>query len=71
MVGNQAIRMRDVRKVTDPLLMKNDQKLASSKTPDLLAAASIPQTEVSRDEGAPEASRTTDDLMNSVDILQV
>jgi flagellar basal-body rod modification protein FlgD len=66
MVGNQAIRMRDVRKVTDPLLMKNDQKLADSKTPDLLGAASIPQTEVSRDEGAPEASRTTDDLMNSV-----
>lgn len=35
MVGNQTVKLKDVKKIVDPSLMKNDQKLNSSVLPDL------------------------------------
>lgn len=35
LVGNQSVRMRDVRKITDPSLMKNDQKVNDVSVQDL------------------------------------
>ena len=35
MVGSQTVKLKDVKKIVDPSLMKNDQKLKSSVGPDL------------------------------------
>lgn len=66
LVGNQAVRMKDVKKITDPQLMKNDQKKAIPQTPDLKLDGLMPQTEKKSDAGAPEATKSSNDLMNSV-----
>ena len=52
MVGNQAIRLQDVRKIVDPGLKNKDQNLSSPKVPDLKSTAAIGSNE---EEGAPEA----------------
>lgn len=66
LVGNQAIRMKDVKKITDPQLMKNDQKKQTSQTPDLKLGGQMAQTEKTNEEGAPEAQKHSNDIMNSV-----
>ncbi|MCX7979011.1 MAG: hypothetical protein N2578_08410 [Bdellovibrionaceae bacterium] len=43
-IGNQAVRFRDVRKITDPGLMKNDQKVSSDAAQDLKKSAAVNQT---------------------------
>lgn len=68
LVGNQAVRMRDVKRITDPQLMKNgqeDQKKAASQTPDLKGTTLTQQTEIRDSEGAPEAPAASN-LMNTV-----
>lgn len=44
LVGNQAIKMRDVRKITDPSLMSNDQKVTDVTAQDLKKQASTEET---------------------------
>lgn len=66
LVGNQSIRMRDVKKITDPSLMKNDQKMQNVATPDLKVDNAMKQTE-ENDTGAPDAPQNTvNNLMNRV-----
>lgn len=44
MVGNQSIKMRDVRKITDPSLMSNDQKVTDVTAQDLKKDAPTEET---------------------------
>jgi len=44
MVGNQSIKMRDVRKITDPSLMSNDQKVQDVTLQDLKKQAPTEET---------------------------
>lgn len=48
LVGNQTIRLKDVRKIVDPSLMKNDQKMSDVTSQDLKAGGAVPQTEESK-----------------------
>lgn len=52
MVGDQAVRLQDVRKIIDSSLKNKDQKLASMKEPDLNQS---PVLGLTKEEGAPEA----------------
>ena len=45
MVGNQSVRLRDIKKIQDPSLMKNDQKLNSVVESDLKKEAATNQTD--------------------------
>jgi flagellar basal-body rod modification protein FlgD len=45
MVGNQSVRLRDVKKIIDPSLMKNDQKLNNVSEQDLRNAGQVQQTD--------------------------
>lgn len=58
LVGKQSVRLRDVKKIVDPSLMKNDQNAKNISQPDLKNTDAISHTEenkVNADEGAPEA----------------
>ncbi|MGZ3746090.1 MAG: flagellar hook assembly protein FlgD [Pseudobdellovibrionaceae bacterium] len=44
LIGNQSIKMRDVRKITDPSLMSNDQKATDVTAQDLKKEATMPET---------------------------
>jgi flagellar basal-body rod modification protein FlgD len=83
LVGNQSVRLRDVKKITDPSLMKNDQKIQNVTTPDLKSNDAIKQTDSNssegvavkkvsaEDTGAPEADRKTiGNFMNSIGLSQ-
>ncbi|MCX7674894.1 MAG: flagellar biosynthesis protein FlgD [Bdellovibrionaceae bacterium] len=52
LVGNQTVRLSDVRKIEDPSLNPKAQKKSEVSVPDLSAAASIGNTE--QEQGAPE-----------------
>lgn len=43
LVGNQSIKLKDVKKIVDPSLMKNDQKINNSSVQDLLKQQSAAQ----------------------------
>lgn len=55
-VGNQAIRFRDVRQITDPRLMKNDQNVPNVTNLDLKNDVAVGQT---KKEGNVESQTTT------------
>lgn len=55
-VGNQAIKFRDVRKITDPRLMSNDQKATDVTNLDLNKDAAAGQT---KQEGKQESQMTS------------
>ncbi len=70
-VGNQAIRFSDVKKITDPSLMKNDQKINDVTKLDLKDDAAVGQTKkeanVESQKTTPSAASTAkSNLMNSV-----
>ena len=54
LVGNQAIKMRDVRKITDPSLMSNDQKVNDVTAQDLKNQA---PTEETKKEASKESAK--------------
>lgn len=54
LVGNQTIKMRDVRKITDPSLMSNDQKVTDVTAQDLKKEA---PTEETKKEGNKESAK--------------
>jgi flagellar basal-body rod modification protein FlgD len=63
LIGNQTIRMRDVKKIVDPSLMRNDQKLNEISTQDLNPKVSAGDTETSKPvQVKPEANRQDPDL---------
>lgn len=75
MVGNQSVRLKDIKKIQDPSLMKNDQKVNSVVESNLKTAEATNQTdnkqsatEVSAPvEGAPDAPlRLQQNLMETV-----
>lgn len=75
MVGNQSVRLRDVKKIQDPSLMKNDQKVNNVVESNLKPEAAMNQTDgkqgavesKSSDEGAPEAPTSIEqNLMETV-----
>ncbi len=62
LVGKQSVRLRDVKKIIDPSLMKNDQKVTEVTGQDLKNADAVSHTESKQemkpevaDEGAPAA----------------
>lgn len=70
-VGNQAIRFSDVKKITDPGLMKNDQKVNDVTNLDLKENDAVGQTKKEASVGSqmtpPSAASTAkSNLMNSV-----
>jgi flagellar basal-body rod modification protein FlgD len=70
-VGNQAIRFSDVKKITDPSLMKNDQKVNDVTNLDLKENDAVGQTKkeasVVQQTATPStASTAKSNLMNSV-----
>lgn len=70
-VGNQAIRFTDVKKITDPSLMKNDQKINDVTNLDLKENDAMGQTKkeasVESQKTTPSAASTAkSNLMNSV-----
>ena len=52
MIGNQTIRLKDVRKITDPSLMSNDQKVKDVTAQDLKKDAPVDDTK-SKQESSP------------------
>lgn len=54
LVGNQSIKMRDVRKITDPSLMSNDQKVTDVTSQDLKNQA---PTEETKKEASKESAK--------------
>lgn len=56
MVGNQTIRMRDVKKISDPSLLKNDQNINNIDLQDLSKTGVVDQT---KQEGATAATQTS------------
>lgn len=69
LVGTQSVKLKDVKKISDPSLKKNDQNLKTSSRQDLLKQQSVQQTEGKKDavgkvqtpqEGKPEDKRAGD-----------
>lgn len=56
LVGNQTIRLRDVRKIVDAGLMKNDQKVSDVTSQDLKALAAAAENEKNTDGEASKAA---------------
>jgi hypothetical protein len=56
LVGNQSVKLKDVRKIVDPSLNQKDQKAGLEMKPDLRNATAAVQTE---DKGAEEVSPET------------
>ncbi|MGZ5279740.1 MAG: flagellar hook assembly protein FlgD [Pseudobdellovibrionaceae bacterium] len=69
LVGTQSIKLKDVKKIVDPSLMKNDQKAKNPSGQDLLKQPVASQNEVTADEekraGDPEAPPASN-VMNNV-----
>jgi flagellar basal-body rod modification protein FlgD len=69
LVGTQSIKLKDVKKIVDPSLMKNDQKVKSSSAQDLLKQPVASQNGEKADEekraGDPTAAPASN-LMSSV-----
>ncbi len=63
MVGDQAIRLKDVRKIVDPSIKNNDQKKSSPPLQDLKGTQGRSETE---EQGAEEAPPGLGDLMANV-----
>lgn len=63
MVGNQSVKLKDIKKIQDPSLMKNDQKVNSVVESNLKTAATTNETDIKQSatetskpvEGAPDA----------------
>ncbi|MFN8791821.1 MAG: flagellar hook assembly protein FlgD [Bdellovibrionales bacterium] len=76
LVGNQSVRLRDIKKIQDPSLMKNDQKINSVVESNLKTQAAVDQTEnksggtgatPAESSGAPEAApQFAQNLMETV-----
>ena len=76
LVGNQSVRMRDIKKIQDPSLMRNDQKINSVVESDLKKAGAVNETDNKQGvtaeppaelQGAPEAApQFTQNLMDTV-----
>ena len=67
MVGNQTVRLRDVRKILDPGLMKNDQKINNINNPDLKTQGTVTETGKEQLPAAPDAaSEPRSNIMNDV-----
>lgn len=76
MVGNQSVRLRDIKKIQDPSLMKNDQKINSVVESNLKKEGALNQTDIKQGataetpqeiEGAPDAPvQMTQNLMDTV-----
>jgi len=69
LVGHQAIHMKDVKKIIDPSLMKNDQKIENEAAPDLKKDSKVVEDKksalpVKSLEGAPKQS--TKSILNQV-----
>lgn len=69
MVGNQAVRMKDVRRIIDPSLKNNDQKLEKNNAQDLKTGALKSETET-KTGGAGEPAKKTSDLLTQVGMSQ-
>ena len=61
MVGNQTIKLKDVKKISDPSIKNNDQKITPAANPDLKSAG-----DTKENEGAPEAPISPSNLMTNV-----
>jgi flagellar basal-body rod modification protein FlgD len=68
MVGSQTIKMRDVRRITDPSLMSNDQKVKDVTAQDLNKDGHIEKTktEGSNDAAKPAPSVAKSNIMENV-----
>ncbi|WP_413288999.1 flagellar hook assembly protein FlgD [Bdellovibrio sp. HCB337] len=58
LVGNQSIRMRDVRKITDPSLMSNDQKVTDVTAQDLKIQGDTDKTKTEGNKESAKAAPT-------------
>lgn len=58
LVGNQTIRMRDVRKITDPSLMSNDQKVNDVTAQDLKLSGAVDNTKTEGNKESAKAAPT-------------
>jgi len=58
LVGNQTIRMRDVRKITDPSLMSNDQKVNDVTAQDLKVSGAMDNTKTEGNKESAKAAPT-------------
>lgn len=68
LVGNQSVKLKDVKKIVDPSLMKNDQKLAVNQAQDLKGQQGASQTNSKQEEkraGDPVVT-TPVNVMNNV-----
>lgn len=63
LVGNQAVKLKDVKKIVDPSLKNNDQKLTMSSSPDLKSGQAASENE---DKGAEEAPVTPANMLTNV-----
>ena len=69
LVGNQSVKLKDVKKIVDPSLMKNDQNIKNVTGQDLSNGAAAKQNEEKKAEskGAEEPpQQTTSQLMDNV-----
>jgi len=70
LVGNQTIKMRDVRKITDPSLMSNDQKATDVTAQDLKKNApteeTIKETNKEPAKAAPSVAAMKSNIMDNV-----
>lgn len=55
LVGNQTVRLRDLRKIIDPSLMKNGQNATTPELQDLKTESAPQQTDQGQLKGAPDA----------------
>lgn len=61
LVGNQTVRLKDVRKIVDPSLMKNDQKAVDVTSQDLKKDGAANQTEESKAGSPPKTTVKPED----------
>jgi flagellar basal-body rod modification protein FlgD len=70
LIGNQTIKMKDVRKIIDPSLKNNDQNIKNVNPQDLKAKGDTKQNESKSKaavlEGAPEANKGASQIMSNV-----
>ena len=63
MVGRQSVKLKDVKKIVDPSIKNNDQKMTSRNNTDLKNSSGASEDE---DVGAQDATPTVSNLMTSV-----
>jgi flagellar basal-body rod modification protein FlgD len=70
LIGNQTVRMGDVRKIVDPSLNRNDQNFNSPQSQDLNTMGDVNNTNSKSVDaslgGAPEAKPGTPQMMDSL-----